>query len=224
MARLLKLGDVRLIADSLDTRLQIAWTAWTAFEVWSQQSINFLRGGGNGQIVALPVLIAGWFAKSPQGCFLLLSRFGKTIGSRQLLTTGGTLFLIAWLLLDMRWSANNLRQIKLSIESQWSADDEQRAIIDLDGEIYQYIKRLKSEILDDQPARILIIGDEKRHRLLLAQGQVSFVAHTASMFQVGLQQAWRLNHWTLSFSLVKQTASPGCADGIMIGRKNLETS
>ena len=175
-----EVGDVTFIPDNLDTRLQIAWTAWTTFEHWSQQSINFLRGGGKGQIIALPVIITAWLLITIS-LFLLFSRLGKTIASRQLLTTTGTLFLIAWLLLDIRWSANNLHQIKQSFQTLWSADDEQRAMIDLDAEIYQYIKRLKSDILDEKAARILIIGDETSIDYYLLRAKYHLLPNSANV-------------------------------------------
>ena len=55
-----ELGDTMLIADGLNTRLQLTWRAWTAFEEWSQQSINFIHGGDYRQVLALPLLIAAW--------------------------------------------------------------------------------------------------------------------------------------------------------------------
>ena len=36
------IGNVSLVPDSLEIRLQLAWKAWASFERWPQQSINFL--------------------------------------------------------------------------------------------------------------------------------------------------------------------------------------
>jgi hypothetical protein len=40
------------------------------------------------------------------------------------------------------------------------ADDQQRSSNTLDGDIFQYIQNFKSDVLGNQPARILIISDE----------------------------------------------------------------
>jgi len=154
-----EIGDTSLMPDSLNTRLQFTWRAWTTFQEWSQKSINYLRGGDYRQLVALPLLVAAWLLITLL-LLWLFSRFGKNIGSRQLLITAGLVFLVAWVLLDIRWSANNLRQIRLSFQTKWQADDQQRSSIDLDGPIYQYVLRLKNEVLGDQAARILLVGDE----------------------------------------------------------------
>lgn len=175
-----ELGNVTLIPDSLNTRLQLSWRAWATFEEWSQQSINFLRGGGRHQIIALPMLITGWLLITLL-LFWLSTRIGKTISARQFLATASLLFLLAWVLLDIRWSANNIRQMQLSLQTGWQADAEQRANNDLDGEIYQYIKRLKTEVLPDAPARILIIADENAFDYHLLRAKYHLLPHSVNV-------------------------------------------
>ena len=57
---IVEIGDASLIPDSLRIRLELMWRAWSSFEEWSQQSINFLYGGYYRQILALPLLVAAW--------------------------------------------------------------------------------------------------------------------------------------------------------------------
>ena len=175
-----EIGETTLIPDNLSTRVQLAWRAWTTFELWSQQSINFIHGGDYRQIVSLPLLVATWLIITLL-LFWLFSRFNKTIGSRQLLITAGLVSLVAWVLLDIRWSANNLRQLSLSFQTQWQADDQQRASIDLDGKIYQYVQRLKSEVLGDQAARILILGDENAIDYYLLRAKYHLLPHSVNV-------------------------------------------
>lgn len=175
-----KLGEALLIPDSLYSRLQLTWRAWITFEEWSQQSINFLHGGDYRQVIALPLLLAAWSLIT----VLLLwvfSNFGKNIGSRQLLITTVMIFLLAWIMLDIRWSANNLHQIKLSLQNQWQLDDQQRASMAMDGEIYQYVRRLKSEVLGEQPARILILGDENAIDYYLLRAKYHLLPHSVAV-------------------------------------------
>ena len=175
-----ELGDASLLPDQLNTRLQLTWHAWTTFEEWSQQSINFIHGGDYRQVVALPLLLAAWLL-----CTVLLlwlfSRFGKTIETRQLLITAGVVFMIAWIVLDIRWSANNLRQLQLSFQNQWQADDQQRSSIDLDGKIFQYVQRLKSNVLGEENARILILGDESAIDYYLLRAKYHLLPHSSNV-------------------------------------------
>jgi hypothetical protein len=175
-----EIGETSLIPGNLNTRLKLTWRAWTTFELWSQQSINFIHGGDYRQVVSLPLLVAAWLLVT-LSLFWLFSRFGKTIGTRQLLITAGLVSLIAWVLLDIRWSANNLRQVSLSFQTQWQTDDQQRSSIDLDGKIYQYVQRLKSEVLGDQAARILILGDENAIDYYLLRAKYHLLPHSVNV-------------------------------------------
>jgi hypothetical protein len=175
-----EIGETWLIPDNLNTRLKLTWRAWTTFELWSQQSINFIHGGDYRQIVSLPLLVTIWLLITLL-LFWLFSRFGNSIGPRQLLITAGLVSLVAWVLLDIRWSANNLRQVSLSFQTQWQADDQQRASIDLDGKIYQYVRKLKSEVLGDQAARILILGDENANDYYLLRAKYHLLPHSVNV-------------------------------------------
>lgn len=176
----IEVGNVTLIPDSLETRLQLSWRAWTTFEEWSQQSINFIQGGDHRQIVSLPLLVAAWLLITIT-LFWLITRSGNRPGSRQLLTTAGILFLVAWLLLDIRWTGNNLRQIQLAYHTQWQADDQQRSSATLDGDLFQYIQRLKSQVLGDQATRILIIGDENTADYYLLRAKYHLLPHSVDV-------------------------------------------
>lgn len=175
-----EVGEISLIPDSLRVRLQLTWRAWAAFEEKSQKSVNFLHGGDYRQVVALPLLVAVWL------CFTilflwLLQRFGTRIGARQFLMSAIMLFLIAWILLDIRWASNNLRQARLSIDSQRQGDEQQFLSSDLDGEVYQYVQRLKATVLGNQNARILIIGDENAIDYYLLRAKYHLLPHSVNV-------------------------------------------
>jgi len=175
-----EIGETLLIPDNLNTRIQLSWRAWTTFEEWSQQSINFLYGGNFRQVIALPMLIAAWLLITLL-LFWLFTRAGNPISSRQLLITAGLVSLVAWVLLDIRWSANNLRQIRLSLHMQAQTAEQQRSSIDLDGKIYQYVQRLKNEVLGERPARILILGDENAIDYYLLRAKYHLLPHSVNV-------------------------------------------
>jgi len=126
------------------------------------------------------MLVATWLLVTLL-LFWLFTRAGKPISSRQFLITAGLVSLFAWVLLDIRWSANNIRQIQLSFQTQWQADEQQRSSIDLDGEIYQYMQRLKSGVLGDRPARILILGDENAIDYYLLRAKYHLLPHSVDV-------------------------------------------
>ena len=175
-----EIGETILIPDSLNTRIQLSWRAWTTFEEWSQQSINFLYGGDYRQVIALPMLVTAWLLITLL-LLWLFTRTGKPISSRQLLITAGMVSLVAWVLLDIRWTTNNIRQMQLSLQMQRQADEQQRSSIDLDGEIFKYVHRLKNDILGDQPARILVLGDENAVDYYLLRAKYHLLPHSVDV-------------------------------------------
>ena len=172
-----QVGETTLLPDSLKIRLHLAWRAWVSFEEWSQQSINFLYGGDYRQVIALPLLVTLWLFFT---LFILwlFQRFGKGIGSRQPLMIAGMLYLLAWVLLDLRWTSNNIRQVQVSLGQ---TNEQQRLSSDLDGEIYQYVQRLKSTVLGSQNARILIIGDESAIDYYLLRAKYHLLPHSVNV-------------------------------------------
>ena len=175
-----EIGEVVLIPDSLNTRIQLSWQAWTTFEGWSQKSVNFLYGGDFRQVIALPLLVTAWLLITLL-LFWFLTRAGKSNNSRQLLITAGLVSLCAWVLLDIRWSVNNIRQIQLSIQNYQQVDEQQLSNTDLDGEINQSMLKLKRELLGDQPARILILSDRSTHDYYLLRAKYHLLPHSVAV-------------------------------------------
>jgi hypothetical protein len=64
---------------------------------------------------------------------------------------------------------------------QSQTTDQQRSSIDLDGKIYQYIERLKSEVLSEQPTRILILGDENAIDYYLLRAKYHLLPHSVDV-------------------------------------------
>jgi len=173
-------GDALLIQDSLETRLRLTWQGWTTAEERSQRSINFLYGGGHPQLVSLPLLVSAFLVITLVTLWLI-NRFGTGIGNRQLLMTAFVLFLCAWMLLDTRWAVDNLEQINLSFGARWRLDEKQRLSNDFDGALYQGVQYLKSTILLNGNARILIIGDAEASDYYMLRAKYHLLPHSANV-------------------------------------------
>jgi hypothetical protein len=174
----IEIGETSLIPDSLSSRLMLTWHAWTSFEGWTQKSINFLYGGDYRQLLSLPMLVTFWLLTALL-LLWLLARFRTGFSGRQFLNFAGLLFLIGWVLLDIRWSANSVRQVQLSSQSQWQMKARDRPGTELDGALYDYVQKLKSEVLSDQPARILILGDENSDEYYQLKAKYHLLPHSA---------------------------------------------
>jgi len=174
------IGETELLPDSLAIRLQLAWKAWSSVEGWSQHSINFLYGGNERQAVSLPLLAAAWCCLT-LSIIGLLRWMGVFNGSRQMLLIAGVVFLLAWMLLDLRWAVNNVRQASLALDTRWHADEQQRLGMGLDGDVYRYVQRLKTSVLGHQNARILIVGDADAADYYLQRAKYHLLPHSANV-------------------------------------------
>ena len=175
-----EIGEALLIPDSLKSRIQLTWNAWTTFEAWSQQSINFLYGGHYRQVVALPLLVLAWWASSAL-LFWLFSLSGNAVATRSLLTATGILFLFAWVMLDIRWSVNNVRQIDQTMKFQWPLDKQQQFSNSLDSEIYHYVQNLKNDRFGHKPLRILILGSDSASNYYLLRAKYHLLPHSVAV-------------------------------------------
>lgn len=170
-----QLGAATLEPASLALRLRLVWQGWSRFEEWSQQSINFLRGGADRQPLSLPFLISAWLLLT----LLLLCLPGVLPKRRSAwLRAAIAMFCVAWMLLDLRWTVNNVRQSRLSLQvANLSAD--QRAAVDLDGQLHRFIERLKEKVLKKHPARILILGGPDSVDYYLLRAKYHLLPHSA---------------------------------------------
>jgi len=171
-------GPVILEPDRLATRLQNTWSDWSAFEPWTQRSINYLTGGRSDQALPLPPLVIAWIALTAAFAWLLTRSWQKGSGD-SFFSTMIAIFMIGWMILDLRWTVNCVRQITQTVNSYWRIDEDQRLAKGLDGEIFLHVKRLKTDVLSLHPARILIVGDESTAEYLLQRTKYHLLPHSA---------------------------------------------
>lgn len=160
------IGNLILQPDGLALRVRSMWNGWVAFEGWSQKSINFLWGGAADQEIPLPVLVGSWVVVT-LALFWLYSSISGTRSRQFLSTFAVAVFLAGWMILDLRFTANQSRQAARTIDAFWGADEDERLTRGPDGEIYRYVRRLKQEVLPERPCRILILGDTASEYFLL---------------------------------------------------------
>lgn len=158
------IGQLVLRANDLNTRLRLVWQDWTTYELRSQQSINFLQGGAHNQQVSLPLLVIFWLLVTLLLLRLLSGKLNIELAGSALLPLAITLFMVGWVLLDIRWTVNSSRNANELLSSATGLDADEGSGNDLDGEIYKYIQRLKTDVFQvdgsGKTKRFLIVGDE----------------------------------------------------------------
>jgi hypothetical protein len=181
-----QIGDILLVSESLKSKLQMTWQSWTTFEEWSQKSINFLNGGDRHQVVSLPLFVTCCLLTTLL-LFWIFSRFSPNISSQHYLSYIGLLFLLAWIVVDIRWSANNINQIRHSIQNLWTSDSHLSTEMELVKDIENYAQKLKKQVFGNKPARIIIIGDVNSEDFYLLRAKYHLLPHSINVVQ-GFQQ------------------------------------
>jgi len=172
------LGPVSLEPDSLSLRLHTLWSGWSAPEYWSQRSINFIWGGDKQQAIRLPAPVIAWLLLTLVLAALLECARANP-RSRALLLSGMAVFLVAWVVLDLRWTVNGLRQTLYTQDKYRGADDDQRLALGLDGAVYRFVRALKADELPSAASRILVLGDDQAVEYYLLRAKYHLLPHSA---------------------------------------------
>jgi hypothetical protein len=185
------LGPMMLEAHSLGAALELARRDWLQFEPWSQRSINFIDGGAARQSLSLTLLVVFW---------LLASITLHRLSGRQGTTFGFALgvLLLAWMLLDARWTLNGARQADQSLSSGWSLTETERLASGADGELYRTLERFRQRHFGDGLSRILVVGDREQHDYYLQRAKYHLLPDSA---QVAREVPGRLDKKNVDYVL-----------------------
>jgi hypothetical protein len=138
---------------------------WFAFEGWVGTSINTITGGADFQDFPLPVLIALTVALGGTAVVLVERRRpGTFVASTPMVL--GALFLIAWLILDARWTANLVRQERYTAEKYAGKS----------AQLFAFVERAL-QVLPSRPVRIFVAADAHYFR-----GRAAYHLYPHSVF------------------------------------------
>jgi hypothetical protein len=136
---------------------------WFKFEGWSGTSINVVVGGSDVQDLPLPVLLAAALALTGGGLLALHRWRGQAMPSRGAAAAWIGALLIAWFVLDARWTWNLLRQETVTARTYAGKDFEAKHRADEDGELFAFIEKARA-VMPVAPVRVFVVSDARYFR------------------------------------------------------------
>ena len=173
-----------LLLDRLELRpasltfgdlLHWAWEEWTSFEDWSQRSINYTAGAPLDALFPPVLMVALWVGFGGM-LYALLDP-----PRRRKLTPYAALFLLGWLVLDLRWQWDLRLRLEQTVERFASKNEEDRRLAALDGDLYRFLLEVR-QYLPERPVRLFIVSADPhgfqagraRYHLLPHNGYAGF--------------------------------------------------
>ncbi len=130
---------------------------WTMFAPWSGSSINTVTGGADSQDLPLPLLLASAIALAAGPLFVIARR---RVAAARAATAAAVIAVTlgAWLVLDLRWTAQLLRQVGKTAQQYAGKDWRERHLAADDGALFAFIDKARS-VLPDRHARVFVVAD-----------------------------------------------------------------
>ena len=130
---------------------------WLAFEGWNGASINTIAGGADIQDLPLPMLLAAALLLSGAASFVW-RRFRPTSSAAPLAAILLGTFVLAWFVLDARWTWNLARQVRLTAATYAGKDVRDKHLAMEDGPLYAFIEKARA-VMPATPARVFVVAD-----------------------------------------------------------------
>ena len=151
---------------------------WSAFEDWSQRSINYASGAPLDALFPPVLIVALWIGCSG-ALYAVLNPSRRRPG--ELLLPYTALFLLGWLLLDLRWQWELTGRLERTVERFAGKEMTERRLADLDGEFYRFLLAVRRQ-LPEKPVRLFIVSNDPagflagraRYHLLPHNGYMGF--------------------------------------------------
>ena len=148
---------------------------WLAFEGWTGTSINTITGGADFQDLPLPVLMALTVALAGAAAMLIERRRPGAFGASTPMVLGA-LFLMAWLILDARWTGNLVRQERHTAQQYAGKSMRDKLLANEDAQLFAFVERAL-QVLPSRPVRIFVAADAHYFR-----GRAAYHLYPHSVF------------------------------------------
>lgn len=150
---------------------------WSAFEDWSQRSINYASGAPLDALFPPVLIVALWIGFSS----VLYAGLNPPRRRPGALIPYAALFLLGWFLLDLRWQWELSGRLERTVERFAGKAMTDRRLADLDGEFYRFLLEVRRR-LPEKPVRLFIVSNDPpgfsagraRYHLLPHNGYMGF--------------------------------------------------
>jgi hypothetical protein len=148
------ISSLKALPYSAKATLASIWSDWTAFEIWKQASINYLRGAPKSALLSPTVAMAAWAGLA----LLLVALFGWLKRAHQPISYAAVV-LIPWIALDCLWQVRLNTQLAETKFLFKGKSQQERHLEDVDSHIYSHANYLKKEVLPLAEQRIFLLHD-----------------------------------------------------------------
>lgn len=129
---------------------------WFRFEPWAGTSINSVTGGAQTQSLPMPVPVS-IAALIAFAALVVARRFAPTRFPRSVASLAVVVFVVAWAVLDVRWTANLARQVAETFDRYGGKDPAARALAAEDGDLVAFLDKAKA-LLPAEPQRVVVLA------------------------------------------------------------------
>jgi hypothetical protein len=128
---------------------------WFRFEAFTGTSVDGITGGGDVQALPLPALLALGAVLAAAAAFGIARARNRIAALPAMLAA---VFIAAWLVGDVRWFANLVRQTRATAMRYAGLDWREKHLAAEDGALFAFIERVRGK-LPPAPARVFVVGD-----------------------------------------------------------------
>ena len=175
----LEIVELGLYPYSAKALWSTIWSEWTAFEGWSQRSINYLVGTAPKSILSPTIATSAWcgLAIFLYGTWCLAVAIKTRKKPKISIIVLTTIVLIGWITLDFKWQIELFRQLSDTKYLYAGKTIDEKNLAAEDGDLYAYIKHLKTDVLPEDPVRIFILHDSEGHNYWRLRAQYHLLPH-----------------------------------------------
>jgi hypothetical protein len=149
------LDSVEARPYSIGTMLESIWDEWTAFEGWTRHSINYMKGGYDGDVLIRPSVVVAMLTCIAFFLYLVYSAVKRAPLDKRVFISH---VVIGWITLDVMWQINLFRQHHHSFNQYYGKTLHEKLNNSQDAIIYDLATKVKAYI-PNKLVQIVLIGD-----------------------------------------------------------------